>query len=328
VEPETRDNLTREASPKLFELSGENEDLAAAEVAAAAEAEDLSFEELNRFPGLLLAETGPAGRFGRLGSTHRVLRPVAELEHPSDYAPELRLSSTFSVRARRVRNSRKDLSLPEVERTLGSRLVEAGGEVDLDDPEIEFRAVLSGEKVFLGETLLQVDRSFAKTRPHERPFFHPGVVEPVTARAIVNLARARRRFLNPMCGTGSLLLEAARVGAEPTGLDADTEKTNGSRKNLDAESILGVFVTGDATSLPFRDASFDSAAADLPYGRSAKLYGDDLYASAVEAMERVLRKGCYIVVAAPRPLEGAAERYEQRVHRSLTRHLNVFEVER
>ncbi len=55
-----------------------------------------------------------------------------------------------------------------------------------------------------------------------------------------------------------------------------------------------------------------------------RIYGEGLFERSLEEMERVLRRGGYMVVAAPRPLDGADERYEQRVHRSLSRYVNVF----
>ena len=47
-------------------------------------------------------------------------------------------------------------------------------------------------------------------RPRARPFFHPAAIFPKLSRALVNLSRvgAGEVFLDPFCGTGSLLLEA------------------------------------------------------------------------------------------------------------------------
>lgn len=310
---------------KLFELSGEHEDLAAAEVGAAADAEGLELEVSGRSEGLLVAETGSGERFARLGLCHRVLEFLGAYDDPGRFEPELSLDATFRVRARRVRDGRRDLSLSSVEEVVGSKLVEIGGTVDLDDPEREFRAILSGDKVFVGETILEIDRSFASKRPHQRPFFHPGTVEPVTARAMVNLARTRDSLFNPMCGSGSLMLEGARVGAFPSGLDAEPAMVRGSLLNLKEEGFEGETMMGDARSLPLVDGCFHSVVADLPYGRSTKIYGEDLYDTALLEMVRVSEEGGYVVIAAPRALEGADQRYELRVHRSLSRVVNVFE---
>lgn len=313
-------------STLLFELSGEHPELPFAEVQAAAEAEGLPFEELDRADGVLIAETGAAERFARLGMTHRVLRFLGRYDDPGDAEPDVSLNETFRVRATRVQEHRRDLELPQVERSLGTYLVDRGGTVDLEDPAREFRAVLSDGSLFIGETLLRIDRSFAETRPHHRPYFHPGVVEPVTARVMVNLARARGRVLNAMCGNGSLMVQAGKVGAAPVGLDADPEMARGALTNLRDEGVDGETLIGDARDLPFRDASFDAAVTDLPYGRSVRAKGADLVERSVAEMERVLKKGSYMVVTAPDPLDGASARFEQRVHRSLTRHINVYEV--
>lgn len=314
-------------SPLLFELSGEHPELPFAEVSATAEAEELPFREIERSDSILIAETGPAEKFARLGMTHRVLRYLGRFDEPKEFSPDLSLESSFRVRATRVREHRRDLKLKDVERVMGRTLVEAGGTVDLENPEREFRAILSGGGIYVGETLLRVDRSFTRKRPHDRPYFHPGVVNPETARVMVNLARARGTLLNPMCGNGSLMIQAGKVGARPVGLDADPDMARGSLVNTAEESVEADTVIGDARNLPFRDASFDAAVTDLPYGRSVRVMGTDLVNRSMREMERVLKTGSHMVVTAPEPLDGAEKRFEQRVHRSLTRYINVFQVQ-
>ncbi|PSP53924.1 TIGR01177 family methyltransferase, partial [Halobacteriales archaeon QH_3_68_24] len=81
------------------------------------------------------------------------------------------------------------------ERALGDRLVDRGFRVDLDDPDHELRALFAGPPgsdgdsdsrvCALGWLTRAVERSFGERRPSDRPFFQPGSMDPIHARALV-----------------------------------------------------------------------------------------------------------------------------------------------
>jgi tRNA (guanine10-N2)-dimethyltransferase len=280
---------------------------------------------------------------------------VSDREGPLD-------DGTVAVRATDVRGA-TGVDTQRVERDLGGVLVDRGFAVDLDDPDHELRALFArapeagaaeregdgpersgladaapGESVCaLGWLAARSRRDFGERRPTDRPFFQPGSMSPLFARALVNLAGARpgRRVLDPMCGTGGVLVEAALVGASVLGSDAQWKMARGTQRNLrHALGAAGDFdvVRADATSLPVADGAADAVVFDAPYGRQSKVVGDlrELVADALSEARRVAPR---CVLVADRVWDGAADaagwtvesRFDHRVHRSLTRHTLVLE---
>jgi len=62
--------------------------------------------------------------------------------------------------------------------------------------------------------------------------------------------------LDLACGTGNAAIEAARAGAQVTGLDAAPRLVDVARARAAAAGVPATFVVGDAQELPFADASF------------------------------------------------------------------------
>lgn len=77
------------------------------------------------------------------------------------------------------------------------------------------------------------------------------------------------RVANPMCGTGTLLIERAALGpsARLLGLDLDPEAVACAAANRDAAGAAAVRLeVGDATRTGLPDAAFDVVVADPPWG--------------------------------------------------------------
>ena len=139
------------------------------------------------------------------------------------------------------------------------------------------------------------------------------------------------RVLDPFCGTGGILIEAELLGATAVGSDFDPFMVQGSRQNV----LQSLLMLADATQLPFKDHSIDSVVTDLPYGQSVCIKKadtmDNLYADALDEIARVLKRGKRAVVVTHKDISGIArqhmtvlEQHEQRVHKSLTRHVLVL----
>jgi tRNA (guanine10-N2)-dimethyltransferase len=258
---------------------------------------------------------------------------------------------TVAVRARDVRDT-AGIDTQRAERELGAVLVDRGFAVDLDDPDRELRAVFSEDTCLLGWLEVESIRDFGTRKPTDRPFFQPGGMDPLLARALVNLAGARpgATLLDPMCGTGGILIEAGLVGATPLGADAQRKMARGAAENLahyldgdegqasdgqvnDGATSEWATLQGDATHLPFPNDSIDSVVFDAPYGRQSKIANldlDDLVAGALAEARRVADRA---VVVGDRSWAAVARRegwtveaeFERRVHRSLNRHVVVLD---
>jgi tRNA (guanine10-N2)-dimethyltransferase len=266
----------------------------------------------------------------------RVLLETAESEFDREEEfsdPE----ETVAVRARDVRET-AGIDTQRAERRLGRILVDRGYEVDLDDPDRELRALFSDDTCLLGWLHAESVRDFGTRKPTDRPFFQPGGMDPLLARALVNLAGARpgATLLDPMCGTGGGLIEAGLVGTNVLGADAQRKMARGAAENLDHyldEDAEWATVQGDATHLPLPDDSVDAVVFDAPYGRQSKIANldlDELVSGALTEARRVTDRA---VVVGDESWAGVAREigwtveaeFERRVHRSLVRHITVLD---
>ncbi|TMT77906.1 TIGR01177 family methyltransferase [Haloterrigena sp. H1] len=355
----------------LLELGGEDDAFAAREAAHAATG------VARIAPGLAVAKTIVPERVRGLAYTHRASEllgrgdaDIASARAVLETAP-IEREGTVAVRATDVHGS-SGISTERAERELGQILVDRGFTVDLDDPDHCLRVVFaegtfeSGDASILeplegdeGTTGEQVSasaigwlaaesvRDFGTRAPTDKPFFQPGSMDPLLARAVANIAGAQpgRTILDPMCGTGGVLVEAGLVGADVIGTDAQAKMAEGAQTNLrhflarDDPSPTGCdrgtwhVGRGDATRLPLVDDAVDGVVFDAPYGRQSKIDThrlEDLVAGALSEARRVASR---TVVVADRSWASEARAagweiesvFERRVHRSLTRYVMVLE---
>ena len=313
----------------VLELAGQDDEF------AAHEAESVASDVSRLAPGLVTAR-GLSDRFPNLAFTHRASKLVGTTEPTAEHA-QLLLSAasitregSVAVRAEDVRST-TGIDTQRVERLLGDQLVERGFAVDLDDPDHELRALFSGDVCAMGWHVADTERGFGTRRPSDRPYFQPGSMDPSLARALVNIAGARKdaTILDPMCGTGGILIEAGLVGSRVIGLDVQEKMVRGTKVNL-SDALTGdwAVVRGDASSLPLRSESIDAVVFDAPYGRQSKIEGD-LETVLTETLGEAKRVTSRCVVVGDRPWSPVASAvgwtveavFERRVHRSLTRYV-------
>jgi SAM-dependent methyltransferase len=120
------------------------------------------------------------------------------------------------------------------------------------------------------------------------------------AHHVVALAGVGRgeRVLDVACGTGNAAIEAARLGARVTGLDAAARLVEVAGARAAAAGVEVAFVVGDAQDLPFDDGAFDCVVSVF-----GVIFVPDP-ARAMAEIVRVLAPGGRALVSAWRP-EGA-----------------------
>lgn len=324
----------------VLELAGEDDEFATREAASSC-----SFPT-EFAPGLAIA--GSISRIESLALTHRASELLGHTDADIDSARTLLQAAsidrtgTVAVRARDVRGT-TDVDTQRAERDLGSVLTERGYVVDLDDPDHELRAVFSGDSCALGWLIARSVRDYGDRKPSKRPFFQPGSMDPLLARALVNIAGAGpgARVLDPMCGTGGILIEAGLAGADVIGLDAQPKMVRGARENIAQYLGSGAVIRGNATQLPFCEGSLDAIVFDAPYGRQSKIVdsstdpdpSNGLTSLVTDALTEARRVASQAVLVADRHWNQAAKEagwsiesvFQRRVHRSLTRHILVLE---
>jgi len=322
----------------VLELGGEDDDFAAYEAATAA-------SDVEVFaPGLATAR-GITDRVRTLAYTHRASALVARTDPDVESArfaldaATLDRDGTVAVRAVDVRGQ-SDVDTQAAERALGQVLVDRGFTVDLDDPDHELRALFSEGTAALGWLAAESRRDYGDRKPGDKPFFQPGSMGPLFARALANIAGARSgaTILDPMCGTGGILVEAGLVGAEVLGFDAQRKMARGARENLRHFLPDGTWAVGmaEAGHVPLCDGTDVAGVVfDAPYGRQSKIEGDlhEVVQGALEAAARVADRA---VVVGDRPWARVAHEtgwmteaaFHREVHRSLTRHVVVLDRRR
>jgi tRNA (guanine10-N2)-dimethyltransferase len=282
----------RSASSILFLLSGEETGIPAAEAMALARMQDSSstFEVPNERVVIATTKADPSEIEARIAYSRRVgaLIPGYELDEG-----QLRLlrSGTYAIRVFDLRGKGQSEDLV-------SRLAEkVSGRVSLKNPDAEL-TVVRGEEDYLAVTRpSRMSQRWVKRRPRARAFFHPSAIFPKFSRLLVNLsgARAGESFLDPFCGTGSLLLEAAEVGIRPIGIDLHRKMTAGALLNRSkfGQDWLGV-IRADARRLPL--VRVDAIATDIPYGKLSTTSGS----SSVQILENLIKEASTVLVSGRR----------------------------
>lgn len=167
-----------------------------------------------------------------------------------------------------------------------------------DDADIELWVNLLGSQLLCGLRLS--DRTMRHR--HEKAVQLEASLRPSVAAALVFLTtpEADDVFLDPMCGSGTLLLERRATGSHKQiiGGDIDARRAAAAHKNLAPrrKSRARKAVTigrWDAQRLPIADGAIDKVATNLPFG---KQIGSPqalarLYPAFFAELERVLKPG-------------------------------------
>lgn len=313
-------------------LSGEETDLPAAEAEALTKMLDpaATFSRPERRVLIARSTASPGEIEARVAYSRRV-GTLVEDELSEDDKRALR-RGTFAVKV-------FDLLQRHDSVEMVARIAEeVGGRVDLENPEAELTIVRGEEGDYLALTRpSRMNQNWVARRPRARAFFHPSAIFPKFSRFMVNLTRVApgEVFLDPFCGTGSLLLEAYEVGAVPVGIDLHSKMTSGATSNARKfGQVWSGVVRADARSLPI--SRVDALATDIPYGRVSSTSGSSpraILENLINQARPVLDAGRRLVVMHPDTLgetlsclDGfeVEERHSIPVHKKLTRMVTVM----
>ncbi|RLI77663.1 hypothetical protein DRP05_09455 [Archaeoglobales archaeon] len=318
----------------LFYLSGENEKLAKSEVKFLLKSYS-EFRLIDEDRQILVCEG--EGNLERLALTHEVCNFVTSCEIKELHNVFENIGFPDTALCVRVTNiGGKKLDAAKVERELGAILWRRGAKISVSNPEVVIRVYLSN-KAFVGFLIHRTNtKQFLIRKPTNKPFFMPNVVLPRFARALVNLSGVRENelLLDPMCGTGTFLIEAGLMKIRILGIEPFEKIVKGCRKNLEYYGLEPNVLMGDAKKLPFKDDSVDSIVTDFPYLQSTKSYGNlmELYHKATEEFSRVLKPERFAVIVSNVDVDELLndyfriiDKFYQRIHRNLTRRIYLCE---
>lgn len=282
-------------------------------------------------------------RLKRLGYSHLVLEFLGSFhaDDPLPFDPGEHIQGKFAARFKKLdfsgdfRDKKEEILEelnPEIDR------------VDLEDPDTTFYFLMKDEKIYAGKLIHRFEPAeFTKREINLRPYSRPISIPPREARCWVNLSGVdeEEKLLDPFCGTGGLLIEGALAGCDVYGSDSDGEMVTGSEINLDYYGLEAELKRTKAQKLSERwGTEFEAVVTDPPYGRSAKVGGEEikkLYREAVTEMEKVLKGDGRCVLAAPETIEfdkilkgmdtdfEISQRFKEKVHDDLFREIFVLQ---
>ena len=326
-------------SPEFFfELSGESKDMPIAEVKGCLEAETDSFEIVSKGPGYVVAsfdEKYLDSVADRIALSHSIGRYLGEYT-PDDISglSDVELpEGSFAIRAKRFEGMMKDVDSQKLIRNAGA-LLSKKNDVNLKNPDIVVRMQMCDKvHLYIEDKITETDL-LDKRKVAERPFFSPISLHPKYARALINMAAVKRgqTVLDPFCGTGGIVIEAAEMGMKAVASDFDEDMIIGCQENLDFYGLkMHDFDVLDIGDIAERFPDMDAICTDPPYGRSTKTGGEkieEIYRRAGEVVPKCMKKGHKAGIILPHPLQIEGMELEcmflQRVHGSLTRHYHIF----
>jgi tRNA (guanine10-N2)-dimethyltransferase len=323
----------------LLELSMECESLARSEAMCVAQAIGGHASVVSEEPGVLVMDTDadPALLSDRLALCHCISEHLfsGDPEGLVAMASGLDVQGPIRVHSTRIERSHPEVDLEGVNRSVGEVIGRRAG-VDIHDPVSEVRVILStGASV--GRLLSRVDRSaYERRKVRYLPFNHPISIHPKFARALVNVTGVGGggRLLDPFCGTGAIVMEAALCGCLSVGADISERMIEGARENLRTMNLQAELHRCDVGDIAQTIGQVDAIATDPPYGRSTSTGGESLRAllgRALSASAEVLDRGSRLAIVLHEPeLVEPVEDFEiieshsLWVHRSLTRNFCVL----
>ena len=332
----------------LFELSKEHKSLPRSEIKSCLQAENITYNIVDSNEDALVLKTNTSVNkikklANRLSLTFFIdqilffsLTKDEKIKQKAKMNPIKKKGSIAII----CKNRSQTINSRKIINELGE-VYTKNKKVDLTNPDNEIRVLITNKKIYVGLKKAEINRvQFEKRKVQNRPFFSPISLHPKIARALVNLSEIRKNetLLDPFCGTGGILIEAGLIGAKLIGSDVEKKMIDGCKKNLDFYGLKKYeLFCSDVGDIRKQINYVDAVVTDLPYGKSTTTKGEEikkLYERAFENISNVLKERRKTVIGLSNkegiPLGekylSLIEKYEFRVHKSLTRYFAVYQI--
>ncbi|NWW54884.1 THUM2 protein, partial [Pedionomus torquatus] len=207
------------------------------------------------------------------------------------------LSFSFRVSCRCSGAIAKILPSQEIGRAVGVALMkQCGWRADLRDPDLEIFVHLNDIHTVVGIPLFRLPLA-------NREYIKTAGLRSTVAWALASLAEisAGAFVLDPMCGLGTILLEAAKEWPESCywGADISDSQLEGADVNIRTAGLMDKIelLKASVKALPLPSERFDAVISDIPFGKKFEITKDiQLLPDILQEMERVLRVGGTIVL--------------------------------
>lgn len=324
----------------LFELGGENRKLAKIEAFELLKTETYkpkkSFEE-EQITIITVSKKLTPETIRRLGMTKRVSRIILSSKEKNigkivEKLPKLDIgNNSFAIR----QICKNKISERKIAVKIGEKIAKEN-KIDLINPDVKI-LFYSSSRTIISIREHNSMTSYKSCLQHHvkyRPYFSPISIHPRIARSMVNLANCKLRdtILDPFCGTGGILIEAADIGMKVRGIDILARMVENSNGNLKHFGFEGNIIKGDVKES--KNLSFKAIITDPPYGISSSTGGeklDGLLQRSIDLFAEKMNTGKRIVMAVSNPKLFNTKHFEMLyqfewyIHKSLTRHILVLE---
>lgn len=333
--------------------SQEHPELPLAELKAVMECEDIDAEIEKVTDGLVILKDISAEDIDeyyriltkRLGYTHEIHELIVK-SNVDDLSEDVLaidwsgyIDETFAVRVKRFHS---EIDTVGTERDIGTLILSNcdGIKVNLTKPKSLVRVVAFKNDVYVAIEKIKLNKKhFEDSKPHKRPFFYPGSMNPKLARCMVNLSRIKegQLLLDPFCGTGGILIEAGLIGCKVAGSDIYWKMKNGTAINLEYYGITDYRTFNvDIRELKMYE-KVSSVVTDPPYGISTStgdVDGDEIFREFLHAIYDNMKDDAFLCMASPHYVDlkpmvdevgfEIVEQYGIKMHKSLTRIISVI----
>jgi 23S rRNA G2445 N2-methylase RlmL len=214
----------------------------------------------------------------------------------------LSASPSFSVSANFV--GRRNYTVDEIKQAVAASIEAITGwsyQLGDQESEINIRLFMEHEQVFVGMRL--AERPLYK-RAYKQAHV-PGSLKSSVAAALLRLAGvcAGASVLDPCCGAGTILIEAALLGAQTQGGDLDPAALDAAHTNAQSAAVEIDIQRWDARRLPIASGAVDHVVSNLPWGRQIEIEVEPslLYHAICAEMQRVVSSRGSIVLLTTLP---------------------------
>ena len=224
----------------------------------------------------------------------------------SDYIP---LTASFAVKT--VREGNHSFTSMDISRVIGGVIYEAVKQagrqpiIRLNSPSILFRADLIENQLYIS---LSLTGDYSRHIRMYRVYDHPAALKPTLATVMLRLAGARDgdTILDPMCGSGTVAIEAAHIYETSRIICNDINPKH--IRSAKANSLIArvgnkiTFYARDAAELPeVLEEPVDVIVSNPPYGirMGSKSAVRKLYKRLAQTLPELLNRGGRISLITP-----------------------------
>src|SRR5579862_8533994 len=167
-----------------------------------------------------------------------------------------------------------------------------------DGPDVEFWATMLRDEFILA---MRLSDDAMRIRDY-KVAHRPGSLRPSVAASLAMMSNPAPGdvFLDPLCGTGTVLIERAHCGRYGLllGGDSDGDTLDAARENIGPRYKPIELKQWDAVALPLKDASVDKIVSNLPWGMKHGSHAENrrLYPRLIAEFRRVLKRGGTMVL--------------------------------